>query len=191
MYVVGIRWNLTFHEMPRHFVACRQCLKYSQKYTSYSKCLKILGISWNARQRPGNYCNLAKIVRIQPLPRHYMECQITDGHFLQRRGKSCKFAPFAPFSPSIATTTCYARAVRNCACMGGGCKPHIGLREAFREQSMLGGQGMRQCASLVWGELVEMSWNWNLLLNLLKKVPGVVRVQMQNKALLKGTSTVR
>ena len=74
-YVVGIRWNLTFHEMPRHSVACRQCLKYSQKYASYSKCLKILGISWNARQRPGKYCNLAKIVRIQPLPRHYMECR--------------------------------------------------------------------------------------------------------------------
>ena len=72
MYVVGIRWNLTFHEMPRHSVACRQCLKYSQKYASYNKCLKILGISWNARQRPSKYCNLAKIVRIQQLPRHYM-----------------------------------------------------------------------------------------------------------------------
>ena len=41
--------------------------------------------------------------------------------------------------------------------MGGGCKPHIGLGEVVREQSMFGGQGMRQCASLVWGELVEMS----------------------------------
>ena len=41
--------------------------------------------------------------------------------------------------------------------MGGECKPHIGLREAFREQSMFDGQGMRQCAFLVGGELVEMS----------------------------------
>ena len=83
-----------------------------EEYASYNKSLEILGISWNARQRPGKYCNLAKIVRIQSLPRHYMECQITDRHFLQRRGKWRKFAPFAPFSPSIATTACYARAAR-------------------------------------------------------------------------------
>ena len=44
------------------------------------------------------------------------------------------FAPFTPSSSSIAT-----RLVMRvqCACMGGGCKPHIGLREAFREQFML------------------------------------------------------
>ena len=142
MHVEGIRWNLTFHEMPRHSVACQQCLKYSKKNASYSKCLKILGISWNARQRPGKSCNLAKIVKIQSLPRRYMECQITDRHFFVTAWKGRMFAPFAPSSSSIAT-----RLVMRvqCACMGCGCKLHIGLRDAFREQSVFGGQGMRQC----------------------------------------------
>ena len=51
-----------FMKMPRHSVACRQRLKSANKYATYSKWLKILGISCNARQRPGKFWNLAKIV---------------------------------------------------------------------------------------------------------------------------------
>ena len=43
---------------------------------------KILGISCNARQRTGKYWNLAKIVWVQPLSRHCMECQSDVMHFL-------------------------------------------------------------------------------------------------------------
>ena len=78
--------------MPRHSVACRQRLKSSKKYATYSKWLKILGISCNARQRPGKFWNLAQIVWVQPLSRHYMECRSDDRHFLWRFRGSWMFA---------------------------------------------------------------------------------------------------
>ena len=46
--------------------------------------------------------------------------------------------PHLPYQPRLVMRV-------QCVRMGGGCKPHIGLREAFREQSMFDGQGMRQC----------------------------------------------
>ena len=73
-----------------------------------------------------------------------MECQITDRHFLQRRGKVAQVRTLCPFlafhSNHGLLCACSARAwVADANCT-------LGLREAFREQSIFGRQERRQCA---------------------------------------------
>ena len=68
----------------------------------------------------------------------------------------------------------------------------LDLGEAFREQSMYGGQGMRQCVVPCQGRTCGNFVKLKFAVELVKKsVDRVVRVQMQNNALLKGTSAVR
>ena len=148
-YVVGIRWNLTFHEMssgiPWHAGNVWNIPR--NRYASYNKCLEILGISWNARQRPGKYCNLAKIIRMQSLPRHYMECQNYGPALFVTALKVAQVRALCPLlvfhSNHGLLCACCVRAWVADA------KRTLGLREAFREQFMLGGQWMRQCGCSV------------------------------------------
>ena len=97
--------------MPKHSVAYRQCLKYPQKYASYSKCLKILGISWNVRQRPGNIVIWPKSSGYSRYLGITWNAKLRIGTFCNGVESRASSRPL-PVSSSIATTACYARAVR-------------------------------------------------------------------------------
>ena len=105
-------------------------------------------MKWQVKTR--HRWNMVKINWVHSLPRHYMECQTTTGTFCNNIHAVITNYVYQMSTRAGGITGWFPRSVlreTNANDVGVvGTDRTLDLREAFQEQSLLGGQGMKRCA---------------------------------------------